>query len=315
MRVLVTGAARDLGAEVVRRLEWEPAVDELLGLDFERPQGRFRKLRLIRGDVRSASVSERIRDANPDVIVHCALHVARGSTRAAHEWNVIGTMNVLAGCRRVRKLILRSSAVIYPTGLEMPSLLREDDGGKRSPVTPLGRDLFEIEGLVADFAAAHPDTITTVLRLGHSIGAHWRTLMSDYLSLAHPPTFPGFDPRIQLLGEEDAAEAVIRAITAKHPGVFNVAGAGILLLSQLLAMARRTPRPMLPPVGGRWFQRQAARALAGADVPSDLLSVLTWGSVMDVSLLYQEFGWRPPRTSREAAAEYVRAHSPVVLSA
>jgi UDP-glucose 4-epimerase len=312
---LVTGAARDLGAEVVRRLEWEPAVDVLLGLDFERPQGRFRKLRLIRGDVRSSSASGRIRDAEPDVVVHCALHVAGGSTRAAHESNVIGTMNVLAASGSIRKLILRSSAVVYPTGLDMPSLLREEDGGKRPPATPLGGDLFEVEALVADFAAAHPETITTVLRLGHSLGAHWRTLMSDYLSLAHPPTFPGFDPRIQLLAEEDAAEAVVRAITANHPGVFNVAGGGVLLLSQLLGLARRTPRPMLPPVGGPWFQRQAARALAGANVSADFLSVLIWGSVMDISLLYQEFGWRPPRTCREAVAEYIRARSPLVLSA
>jgi UDP-glucose 4-epimerase len=312
---LVTGAARELGADVVRRLDREPSVTEVLGLDFERPPGRFRKLRLIRGDVRQPAVSARVREAAPDVVVHCALHVAGGSMRAAHEWNVIGTMNLLAGCQDVRKLVLRSSGLVYPIGLDMPSLLREDDAGRRPPAAPLGRDFYEVEALVSDFAAAHPAALTTVLRLGQLLGARWRSLLSDYLAIPTPPALPGFDPRLQLLAEDDAVEAVVRAVTADHPGVYNVAGDGVLLLSQLLSITGRQRRAVLPLAGGPWIQRQVARALVGADVPADLIAILTWGCVLDGDRLYHEFGWRPPHSGRDAAEQYAASRSPLVLTA
>jgi len=43
--------------------------------------------------------------------------------------------------------------------------------------------------------------------------------LAQYLDLPRPPTVPGFDPCLQLLGEEDAVEALRRAAVADHAGL------------------------------------------------------------------------------------------------
>jgi UDP-glucose 4-epimerase len=114
----------------------------------------------------------------------------------------------------------------------------------------------------------------------------------------------GFNPRVQLLAEEDAVESLHRAALADHPGTFNVTGHGAILLSRLLQIAGRSPAPLLPPVGGRFLQAQAYRAITGHIPHEYLLELVTGGQVADSALLLQEFGWQPPRSSREVAGAF-----------
>jgi UDP-glucose 4-epimerase len=143
----------------------------------------------------------------------------------------------------------------------------------------------------------------TVLRFGHLLGPERRSPLADYLALPNPPTVLGYDPRLQLLAPEDAAEALERATLASHPGTFNLAGQGVILLSQLLRLARRTGLP-IPPLVGRFLHSQAYRVIAGKAPPEPLLDLLTEGPVADCRRFLDEFGWCPPRTSREVAAAY-----------
>ena len=72
------------------------------------------------------------------------------------------------------------------------------------------------------------------------------------------PTSLGFDPRLQLLHEADAVE-VLRLATRGDapPGVVNVAGDGVVLLSQAVRRAGRVRLPVPAPA-------MAARRRAGA---------------------------------------------------
>ncbi len=56
----------------------------------------------------------------------------------------------------------------------------------------------------------------------------------------------GFDPRLQFVHEDDGVELLRRVALDDHPGVYNVAGDGVLLLSQCL---RRAGRFWLPVPG------------------------------------------------------------------
>lgn len=315
MKVLVTGVARELGAEVARRLDADGSVDELVGLDIERPVGRFRRLRYVRLDLRQTGAVGRVRELDVDTVVHCAITTAGTPARAAHEQNVIGTVNLLAGLagRRLDKLVLRSSGDVYATGAGLPSVLREKDAARARPQTPLGRDLHEVEALVDDFGTARPQTVVTVLRLGPVLGQRWRSRLAEHLAPPAPVMVTGFDPQLQLLAEEDAAEAVLRAVSANHPGTFNVAGDGVLLLSDLMRLAGRPQRTLLPPLTP-WLLRQMARTLTGRDLPEDTLRLVLHGLVLDCGRLLHEFGWQPPRRTQEVAEAYGESLQPVLVA-
>ena len=63
----------------------------------------------------------------------------------------------------------------------------------------------------------------------------------------------GRDPRLQFVHVDDALEVLHRSVVEDHPGTFNVAGAGVLALSQAIRRAGRVAVPVLEPglSGGR----------------------------------------------------------------
>jgi UDP-glucose 4-epimerase len=159
------------------------------------------------------------------------------------------------------------------------------------------RDLLEMEQLVSEFALRNERTDATVLRLGMRVSEG--TSLAGYLSLPVVPTFAGFDPRLQLLHEDDAVEAIVRATMGRHPGVFNIGGGGVVLLSQAIGVMGGSPAPVLPPYG-RWLSRLALKMFAGVDLPAHLADVIAFGSVMDCSRGASELGWKPAYSSRQA---------------
>jgi UDP-glucose 4-epimerase len=200
-------------------------------------------------------------------------------------------------------VVVKSSVGIYGAEPDDPSFMREDMAGRSSPRSPLVRDLLEMEQLVQDFGIRNPAVTATVLRLGYKLGLRDQTPLTRYFSLPLVPTVAGFDPRIQLLHEEDAIEALFRATVADHPGVFNVSGDGVLLLSQAIKLAGRREFSLLPPYG-RLVGRLVLRGVAGFNLPAPLLDFITFGQVVDCSRLEEEFGWRPGYSTRSVVLDF-----------
>ena len=299
-RVLITGVSNPLGAEVARRLA--PQVPFLFGCDVADPVSALEDMDFVHGDTRHTAIGKLIRQLRIDTVVHLAVLVdSRRDDRTIHETNVIGTMNILAGCSPpsspVRRLVVKSSQAIYGAGPNDPSFFSEDMAFTERPGTSVTRDLMELEQLVGEFAIRNESTDVTTLRLGYRLSEE--TSLARYLSLPIVPTFAGFDPRLQFLHESDAAEVVVRSVLGGPPGVFNVAGRGIVLLSQAIAVMGGRPGPVLPP-----YANLAARLLLRAgvrvDLPAHIADVIAFGSVMDCTRLEAAFGWRPEHSSREA---------------
>lgn len=299
-RVLVTGVSNPLGAEVARRLA--PLVPHLFGCDIADPVSALEEMDFVHADTRLSVIGKLVRQLHIDTVVHLAVVVdSRADDRSVHETDVIGTMNVLVGCAPpsspVRKLVVKSSQAIYGAGPSDPSFFSEDMVNFDRTATGVTRDLLEMEQLVAEFALRTEECAVTVLRLGFRVAED--TSLARYLSLPIVPVFTGFDPRLQLVHEADAAEAIVRATLEEHPGIFNVAGEGVVLLSQAVEIMGGRPAPVLPPYW-RWFSRLGLRLGARVDLPSHLADVLAYGSVADTGRLVAEFGWRPAHTSRQA---------------
>jgi len=297
-RVLVTGVSNPLGSEVARRLSTQ--VPSLFGCDVNDPVSALEEMDFVHADTRQSVIGKLVRQLRIDTVVHLAVVIdSPREDRATHETNVIGTMNVLAGCAGpsspVNRLIVKSSQAVYGARPEYPSLIVEDSAGFGRAESSVSRDLVELEQLTHDFALRNPGCRVARMRLGYRMTRE--TSLGRYLSLPLVPTFAGFDPRLQLLHEEDAAEAVARAALGAQEGAFNVAGDGIVVLSQAIAIMGARATPVLPPYG-RWASRVAVRLATGVRIPVHMADLLAHGSVVDCSRLQTEFGWRPAYSTR-----------------
>jgi UDP-glucose 4-epimerase len=289
----------------------------LFGCDLNDPVSAIEEMDFVHADTRQSVIGKLVRRLKIDTVVHLAVMVdsPRGE-RATHETNVIGTMNVLAGCAGpsspVRRLVVKSSQAVYGARPEYPSLLSEDAAGLSPGGSLVMRDLVELEQLAHDFALRNPTCRVARLRLGYRITR--TTALGRYLSQPVVPSFAGFDPRLQLVHEDDAAEAVVRAALGEQEGAFNVAGDGVVLLSQAVAIMGAQALPVLLPAS-QWISRFAIRSATGVNLPGHLLDVLLHGSVMDCNRLKAEFGWAPAFSSRAVMDGFARGQTEELIEA
>ena len=305
-RVLVTGVSNPLGAEVARRLA--PQVPYLFGCDIADPISALEEMDFVHVDTRLSVIGKLIRQLRIDTVVHLAVIIdSPRDERPIHETDVIGTMNVLVGSSApgspVGRLVVKSSQAIYGAGPTDPSLFSEDMVRWDRPASGVARDLIEMEQLVSDFALRSESCGVCVLRLGYRVTEE--TSLGRYLSLPIVPTFAGFDPRLQLLHEDDAADVIVRAVLGDHAGAFNVGGEGVVLLSRAIGIMGARAAPVLLPYGS-WLARAALKAFARVELPSHLADFITFGSLMDCSRLHSAFGWKPAYGSRQTMDAFAR---------
>jgi len=313
--VLVTGVSRYLGSRLAARLAADPAISRVIGVDTVVPGRDLGRLlgrtEFVRADIRNPLIAKVITSADVDTVVHVNITATprgAGGRTSMKEMNVIGTMQLLAACQKsasVRRLVVKSTTAVYGSSPRDPALFTEEMEPKALPPSGYAKDAAEVEGYVRGFGRRRPDVTLTVLRFTNFIGPRIDSTLSRYFSLPVVPTVLGYDPRIQLLHEDDALEVLRLAATEDRPGTVNVGGSGVLLLSQALRRAGRVAIPVAPPavrVAGR-----VARRAGRLDFSPEQQRLLQFGRVVDTTRLRKDFGYTPRYTTGEALADFVRA--------
>ncbi len=113
--------------------------------------------------------------------------------------------------------------------------------------------------------------------------------------------------RVQLLHEEDALVVLERATKAQLPGVFNVGGDGVLLLSQAIRRVGRLPVP-IPELAVATVGR-LLRSVQLVDYSPEQSRFLNFGRVLDTTRLRTEFGFAPRWTTAQAFDDYVHGRA------
>jgi UDP-glucose 4-epimerase len=241
-----------------------------------------------------------------------ATPLGAGGRTAMKEINVIGTMQLLAACQKapsMRKLVVKSTTAVYGSSPRDPALFTEDVEPRSLPKSGYAKDAVEVEGYVRGFGRRRPDVDLTLLRFTNFIGPTIETPLTRYFSLPVVPTVLGFDPRIQLCHEDDGIEVLRRATMQEHPGIFNVGGAGVLLLSQAI---RRVGRPSFPvPSPAVSLVAGLFRRAGLVDFSPEQMRYLEHGRVADVSRLHAKLGWSP-RPTAEAFADFATGRGRLV---
>jgi len=312
--VLVTGVAGDLGGWFARRIAADPAVDRVVGVDVLPPRTDLGDVAFVRADIRNPVIAKVIAGQDVDTVVHMSVQssVARGAAAGAgrssvKEHNVIGTMQLLAACQRapgVERLVVKSSSSVYGSSSRDPAMFTEDMSAKRLPRGGYTKDVLEVEGYVRGFARRRPDVTVTLLRAAATVGPTVSTPLTGYFRLPVVPTVLGYDARLQLLHETDLIAALHHATLAGVHGTFNVAGDGVLMLSQAL---RRLGRPTvaLPTfalsAGGAFTRAGGRRPLE-----PELTGFLTFGRGVDTSRMSTVLGFSPAYSTAAALADFGR---------
>ena len=308
-RVLVTGLGTFWGGRVAQRLEADPGVDVIVGLDTTEPTVELERTEYVRTDASYSILSRIVRATQVDTIVHTFLVVdaAQMSGRQVHETNVIGTMNLFAAASqpesRVRNVVVKSSTMVYGSTHRDPTWFREDTPRSAAPRHRVERSLCEVESYVRDYAQDNPHVTVTTLRFSNVLGAEIVTSITKLLQLPLVPSVLGFDPRLQFVHEDDVVRAITFVLDRQLGGTYNVAGDGLLPWSEVAAMCgkRRVP---LPPVGRGLLAAPLARL--GLELSPELIDLLTYGRGADNRRL-KAAGFTYGHTSAGAVQAFVEA--------
>lgn len=308
--VLVTGVSRDVGRRFACFAAADPSVDRVIGVDVVPPRGDIGDVDFVRADIRNPLIAKVIAREGVDTVVHMSVIAtpnSAGGRVAMKELNVIGTMQLLAACQKaenLKHLIVKSSTTVYGASSRDPAMFTEDMGPKRPPRSGYQREIEEIEGYVRSFARRRPDVRVAILRCANVMGPHVVSPLTDYFQMPVIPMVLGFDPRLQFLHEDDLNGALLRAVVSDVGGTFNVAGDGMVMLSQAVRRVGRAPMPM-----PAFAVRQAVAALRSArltEFSPEMVSLITYGRGVDTTRTREVLGFEPAYTSAQAFADFGR---------
>lgn len=320
--MLVTGVARQFGGRFVRRIQRDPEVDRVVAVDAVRPEHHLGGADFVQADIRQPTIARVLAESGADTVVHLDVTgtpLGGGGRASLKETNVIGTMQLLGACQKspnIRRLVVKSSTNVYGSAPRDPAVFTESTPPKSLPSGGFAKDTVEVEGYVRGFARRRPDVAVCVLRFANILGPAADTPLASYFALPVLPTVFGYDPRLQFVHEDDVIE-VLR-IGAREPrrgtlnsGTFNIAGDGVLLLSQCSRRLGRPTAPLLLPAVT--WAGSLMRTLGMSDFSPEQIRLLTHGRVVATDQMRQTLGFTPKYSTAETFADFVRSRGPGLL--
>ena len=314
--ILVTGVAGYWGTRVATRLGKEAGL-HVLGLDREPPAKEIEGLDFIQADVRNPLLVELLETEQVDTVCHLAFVETEQPNELAFDLNVMGTTKVLDACAEagVRKIVLKSSTAVYGARPGNAAFLTEEHalrGDKRSGTV---RDLLEIETFCRGFRQRSPQLILTILRFASVIGTTADTPITRFLKMPQAPSLLGFDPRMQIIHEDDVVEALAQAVLKDVPGTINVAAEDVIPLNKIRGLAGKPPVAILHLLA-YWGRDRLPRPRKRDHDPMPLEpDYLRYPWVADLRRMREELGFSPHHNAEDALREFAERRHASALQA
>ncbi len=314
LTIAVTGANGAMGRVVLPRLLASEQVERVIALDLAAPELEDDKLTFAAVDLTRPTAEREIvqgLDNEPvDALIHLAFFSSQIRNGAyAHEVEALGTVHVLTACTeaRIPRLIMAGQTASYGASPKNPNFLAEDAPLHGNPRSRFISDKVEAENQVRRFREKHPGFKATVLRFAPVLGPTVQNPMTRFLTRTVAPVVLGYDPLMQFLHEEDAAEAVLLALLNDSDGPYNVVGRGVLPLTNAIRLSGGVPLPIPHP-----WARATLKTFSTAGIfatPPALLDYLRYLWVADGTRAEAELGFKPRFSSREAVLSFALART------
>jgi UDP-glucose 4-epimerase len=315
LTVAVTGPTGDIGISAVQALEREPAVERIIGMarrPFDPGAQGWTRTEYLQGDILDRDAVDAL-VADADVVVHLAF-IILGSREESARVNLQGTRNVFeatVAADRPRRLVYTSSVAAYGYHADNPVPITEDVPPRGSPEHYYSEQKAACEAALAEITdgsslevyVLRPCIVAGPKAPALAEAMPWNQLpgpvrrVTQALPLLKPP-FPDPGTPLQLIHHDDVAAAIaLAATTSAPPGAYNLAGDGVLSMSDIAET-----------LGARPVRVPRAAASAASEVISRLPfvpSALEWlhagrtSVLMDTAKAKSRLGWTPKYTAAE----------------
>ena len=314
LTVAVTGPTGTFGRALMPLLQEDERVARVIGIarrPFDPAEHGWTKMEYRRGDVRDPGVLRAAFDG-ADVVVHLAFLILSGGKQTTQAINVEGTLNAFraAAAAGAARFVYASSIAAYGFHRDNPIGIREEWATRPAERLFYAQEKAELEHLLQQEAARHPDTALYLLRppivLGpDAVGAKVTlpalfdpVLRGAGVALRHLPGLPVLTPDLplQLIHQDDVAEALRLCIVgAGAPGAYNIAADDVV---SVVDVARELGLRPVPVPGGI----VAAMARVVAKLPylpsaAQWVEALSHPAIMDTTKAKAELGWKPRHTA------------------
>jgi nucleoside-diphosphate-sugar epimerase len=319
LTVAVTGPTGTFGFGLLPLLELNRRIRRVVGIarrPFDPAEHGWTKMEYRRGDVREPAALEES-FAGADVVVHLAFMITGTAGRdTIRAINVEGTLNAFraATAAGAKRFVYASSVAAYGFHRDNPVGMTEEWPVRPAAHLFYAQEKAEIEALLADEAAAHPELALYLLRPPVVLGPHaggGKDLLPGPLgplgrgvgravrSLPVPLPAPAPDVPMQFIHEDDVGQAFLLCVVAAGPpGAYNITGDGVLTGRDLVRELGLAPVPV--PAG---VVQTAARAVASLPfIPpvAEWAEAASHPAIVDASKAKTVLGWTPRYTSLEA---------------
>jgi UDP-glucose 4-epimerase len=311
--VAITGAAGYIARQLIASLDNQKWCQKILGTDIVEAGVQSAKLEFYNHDIRDPSLFDLWKNQQIDTLVHLAFIVDPiHDEKRMYDVNVNGTRNVLNICERLNipHLIVASSGTAYGAWPDNPPALKEDDPIRLFPPKfSYAHHKGLIEQYCAEFMEKHPEIIFNIVRPCVVYGPNTNNYLARFLKNLPIVFLPdGRDPDLQFVHEKDVAELFLLLIEKKIPGAFNVAGDGVVKISEAAAMigkrTQKIPRRLYSAlIWLLWHLR-----IKTVEAPAGIVAYSSYSWVLDTTRAKTKLGWKPRYTSRQTLRIMLETH-------
>ena len=283
----------ELGSLVAVKLEAEPWVGSLVGIDADPPRRRLRKAEF---HLLASSQRERIVDVvtafNPHVLINLSVWEpdARAQLRDARTFTAdaaVAIIGAAAECPALEAFVFRSGIEIYGRGRGTPT--RPDESAPIQPTSEFGKMQANLEQRGAVLAGRAGLALGT-LRLAPVLGKHVPSPLGRLLRQPIVPYSVLADSPFAVVEAGDAANAFVTAAVRRLNEPVNVVASGAITTLQAAMRGRRIPLPLIGPgcgLAGRLSH------IFGAPIPDHVVELMHRGRLADGSRVIEVLGSAP----------------------
>lgn len=306
--VAVTGSSGYIGSQLLQELENQTSIAKLIAIDTKSLSMPLHNIYTYRLDI-TKPLDKVFHHHQISTVVHLAFDMREGQTHqeaiSIQARNLAGLQNLLVSCRagKVKNVVYLSSHTVYGAHPGNPVPITEEKLPNPIDNFHYGQTKYLSETILRDFAEENPRIGVTILRCCMVIGPGGTSYAASGFQKPFLVKVLGHDPPLQFIHDSDLARVLTIFSIEPRPGIYNVAGDGIIPYSRMARMMGKrlvTLPPFLayPLVTTSWklgLQRQAS---------SSGLSFIRYPIVLTNGKLKKYTGYRFHYSSEEAVRSY-----------
>jgi len=307
MKILITGAAGDIGSRLVKILGGYLNVDlytsALESLNFE--ANSFHRS----FDIRSNEFFSWVESIKPDVIIHLAsvIQLPKSMTiDQAHDIDVKATERLLETSIKigVKKFVITSSGAAYGYWKDNSKWLTEDMPMRGNDNYFYSSHKRQIEEIMARYREVYPQLSQVVLRPGTVLGPNFNNPITNIFSKNIILGIARSESPFVIIWIDDLVDYLIEAAVTDIEGVYNVAGDGSLTLKKI---AKRLNKFYLPiPSSALKFLLSILKPLKLSQYGPEQVKFIEFRPVLANNKIKANFKHQPRKSTEQAFEAFLQ---------